>query len=110
MEVVPWRLALVVVMLTLGTGVGGAVLADGRLLRGARGRAGHLGHLSVTTSPERGIVGTPGTLEDAIRAYERGDALRRHCAAKLAEAEAKVSRIVEAGGTATGTEPLDADT
>lgn len=55
-----------VVMLTLGTGVGGAVLADGRLLRGARGRAGHLGHLSVTDSPVRGIVGTPGTLEDAL--------------------------------------------
>jgi exodeoxyribonuclease VII small subunit len=50
-----------------------------------------------------------GTLEDAIRAYERGDALRRHCTAKLAEAEAKVSRIVEAGGTAAGTEPLDTD-
>lgn len=51
-----------------------------------------------------------GTLEDAIRAYERGDALRRHCAAKLAEAQAKVSRIVETAGTATGTEPLDAET
>jgi glucokinase len=34
------------VMLTLGTGIGGAVLADGRLLRGAMGRAGHIGHLS----------------------------------------------------------------
>jgi exodeoxyribonuclease VII small subunit len=51
-----------------------------------------------------------GTLEEAIRAYERGDALRRHCAAKLAEAQAKVSRIVETAGAATGTEPLDADT
>lgn len=50
-----------------------------------------------------------GTLEDAIRAYERGDALRRHCAAKLAEAQAKVSRIVETGGAASGTEPLDTD-
>lgn len=50
-----------------------------------------------------------GTLEDAIRAYERGDALRRHCAAKLAEAQAKVSRIVEAGGAPAGTEPLDTD-
>ncbi len=55
-----------VVLLTLGTGVGGAVLADGRLLRGARGRAGHLGHISVSDDPSRGIVGTPGTLEDAI--------------------------------------------
>jgi exodeoxyribonuclease VII small subunit len=51
-----------------------------------------------------------GTLEDAIRAYERGDALRRHCAAKLAEAQAKVSRIVETAGSAAGTEPLDAET
>jgi exodeoxyribonuclease VII small subunit len=51
-----------------------------------------------------------GTLEEAIRAYERGDALRRHCAAKLAEAQAKVSRIVETAGTATGIEPLDAET
>jgi exodeoxyribonuclease VII small subunit len=51
-----------------------------------------------------------GTLEEAIRAYERGDALRRHCAAKLAEAQAKVSRIVETAGSVTGTEPLDAET
>jgi exodeoxyribonuclease VII small subunit len=50
-----------------------------------------------------------GSLEEAIRAYERGDALRRHCAAKLAEAQAKVSRIVETAGTAIGTEPLDPD-
>jgi exodeoxyribonuclease VII small subunit len=51
-----------------------------------------------------------GSLEEAIRAYERGDALRRHCAAKLAEAQAKVSRIVETAGTATGTKPLDTET
>ncbi|MFQ3623120.1 MAG: exodeoxyribonuclease VII small subunit, partial [Acetobacteraceae bacterium] len=39
--------------------------------------------------------------------YERGDSLRRHCAAKLAEAEATVSRIVEQSGGAAGTAPLD---
>jgi exodeoxyribonuclease VII small subunit len=39
-------------------------------------------------------------LEDAISAYERGAALRRHCEAKLAEAEARVAAIVEhADGT-----------
>ena len=41
-------------------------------------------------------------LSDAIAAYERGSALRRHCEAKLAEAEAKVEAIVAADGKATG--------
>src|SRR5206468_1632362 len=36
-----------VVLLTLGTGIGGAILADGKLLRGHIGRAGHLGHVTV---------------------------------------------------------------
>ncbi|MGK7866283.1 exodeoxyribonuclease VII small subunit [Falsiroseomonas sp. E2-1-a20] len=44
-----------------------------------------------------------GRLEEAVAAYERGAALRRHCEAKLAEAEAKVQAIVEAGpGQASG--------
>lgn len=33
-------------------------------------------------------------LEDAIRSYERGAALKRHCEQKLAEARAKVEKIV----------------
>ncbi len=33
-------------------------------------------------------------LEDAIAAYERGAALKRHCETKLAEAEARVQSIV----------------
>ena len=33
-------------------------------------------------------------LEDAISAYERGAALKKHCEAKLAEAEARVQAIV----------------
>jgi glucokinase len=55
-----------VLMLTLGTGVGGGALVDGRLLRGHRGRAGHFGHLSINPDGPRDIVGTPGSLEDAI--------------------------------------------
>lgn len=52
------------VMLTLGTGVGGAAIVDGRLLRGATGRAGHLGHLSLDPSGPVGIMRTPGALEE----------------------------------------------
>ncbi len=36
-----------------------------------------------------------GTLADAIADYERGTALRRHCEAKLGEAESRVQAIVE---------------
>ena len=53
-------------MLTLGTGVGGAALIDGVLLRGYLGRAGHLGHICVNPDGPPDIVGTPGSLEDAI--------------------------------------------
>ncbi|MCS7338170.1 MAG: ROK family protein, partial [Verrucomicrobiae bacterium] len=60
------------ILLTLGTGVGGAVLADGRLLTGAIGRAGHLGHVSIQDTPDRSIFGTPGSLEAAIGNYTVG--------------------------------------
>jgi len=52
-----------VVMLTLGTGVGGAVLVDGAILRGAAGVAGHLGHVTVDTRGELCICGNYGCLE-----------------------------------------------
>ncbi|MEM8738903.1 MAG: ROK family protein [Planctomycetota bacterium] len=55
-----------VVMLTLGTGVGGGVICGGRLLQGATGRAGHLGHITLDLDGERDIVNTPGSLEDWV--------------------------------------------
>jgi glucokinase len=52
------------VMFTLGTGVGGGVVADGRLLRGSRGMAGELGHLSVVAPGGRPCgCGSRGCLE-----------------------------------------------
>ena len=55
-----------VVMLTLGTGVGGAIMTDGKLLKGNIGRAGHLGHMSVDFEGAPDICATPGSIEDAI--------------------------------------------
>jgi glucokinase len=55
-----------VIMLTLGTGVGGAAMVDGRLLRGHIGRAGHLGHISLDPDGPPDCTGTPGALELAI--------------------------------------------
>ena len=58
-----------VILLTLGTGVGGAALVDGRLIKGQIGRAGHLGHVSVNSDGAPDIVGTPGSLETMIGNY-----------------------------------------
>ena len=55
-----------VVMLTLGTGVGGAVLANGRPYQGAFNKAGHIGHMVIDSDGDRDITGMPGSLEDAI--------------------------------------------
>jgi glucokinase len=52
------------ILLTLGTGIGGAALVDGHLLHGAIGRAGHLGHICLDPAGLPDIVGTPGSLED----------------------------------------------
>jgi glucokinase len=52
-----------VLLLTLGTGVGGAVWSGGRLLTGANGRGGHLGHISLDWQAPRDVFQTPGSLE-----------------------------------------------
>ncbi|QOV90523.1 ROK family protein [Humisphaera borealis] len=55
-----------VALLTLGTGVGGAAMVDGHLLKGAIGRAGHLGHISLDPGGSPDITNCPGSLENAI--------------------------------------------
>ncbi len=57
------------ILLTLGTGVGGAVLVDGRLIKGQIGRAGHLGHVTVNSDGRPDIVNAPGSLEQMIGNY-----------------------------------------
>ena len=61
-----------VIMLTLGTGVGGAAIVDGKLLRGALGRAGHLGHACLDPDGTPDICGMPGSLETVIGNYNIG--------------------------------------
>jgi glucokinase len=52
------------VMFTLGTGVGGGIISDGILLRGSRGMAGELGHLTVVSENGRLCrCGSNGCLE-----------------------------------------------
>ena len=46
-------------------------------------------------------------LEDSIALYERGQALKAHCEKTLKAAESRLEKIVQSGGTATGSEPMD---
>jgi glucokinase len=55
-----------VAMLTLGTGVGGAILIEGKPYQGAFNKAGHLGHMVIDSNGAPDITGMPGSLEDAI--------------------------------------------
>lgn len=60
------------VLLTIGTGIGGAILAAGRILRG-RGAAGQLGHVSVMEAGEPCLCGRRGCVETT----SSGTALQR---------------------------------
>ena len=49
-------------------------------------------------------------LEESIKIYERGEALRKHCEAKLKEAEARIEKItLDPAGKPAGTTPLDVE-
>jgi glucokinase len=47
----------------LGTGVGGGVISEGRLIDGARGMGGELGHVSVDLDGPRCTCGSSGCIE-----------------------------------------------
>lgn len=88
-----------VVMLTLGTGVGGGVMINGRLYTGSYGRAGHFGHMTVDASGQPDICNTPGSIEDAIgnhkiakRSHDRFTTTRALLAA-VAEGDAEAIKV-----------------
>ena len=57
----------------------------------------------------RRLEGGDVPLEDSINLYERGEALRKHCQARLDAAQARIEKIVAGpDGKATGAVPFDA--
>jgi glucokinase len=62
-----------VLCVTLGTGIGGAVVIDGRVFRGAHGMAGEFGHIQVVPDGHRCECGNRGCWEQ----YASGNALVR---------------------------------
>jgi len=51
------------IYLTLGTGIGGAIIIGGRLYTGSTGSAGELGHMTINTGGRRCNCGNTGCLE-----------------------------------------------
>lgn len=78
-----------VLMLTLGTGVGGAAVINGHLLRGHSGVAGHLGHITIDPNGAPCACGNRGCLETVFSARaiegEAWAAVHRGCASVLTQ-------------------------
>lgn len=55
----------------------------------------------------RALEDGSGPLDQAIGSYERGAHLRKHCAAKLKQAEARIEKITIDADGALAVEPLD---
>lgn len=94
------------VFITVGTGVGGGVVVNGRLLKGAQGAAGELGHTTLYATGPRCNCGNRGCLEilasgTAIRrrarevAAERPDSALGHLASERDILGEDVTRLAE---------------
>ncbi len=65
------------VCMTLGTGVGGAIIANGQMIRGARHGAGEIGQTSIDYQGRPGHYGNLGALEDYVGNNELTETARQ---------------------------------
>lgn len=73
-----------IVMITLGTGVGGGIILNGRILTGSNGAAGEIGHMTVNPEELRTCgCGKKGCLEQ----YSSATGITRMSAEKLKETD-----------------------
>ena len=93
------------VYLTISTGIGGGLVLDGRLYRGAAGNAGELGHLTVDYLGRQCACGRRGCLEAyasgtniAVRAREALDTGRNSTLAALSKVRAEDVAAAAAAG------------
>ncbi len=86
------RGAQVVVGVTVGTGVGGGLVLDGKIFHGASDVAGEFGHMTIDSTGRRCACGNYGCLE----AYASGPAIAK-----------RATENIEAGATSTLTQHVD---
>ncbi|PYJ06537.1 MAG: hypothetical protein DME25_06450 [Verrucomicrobia bacterium] len=102
------RAADPLVMITLGTGVGGAVLVDGKIYRGVNGEHPELGHIPVTPDGPECYCGRRGCWESlasgtAIAAAGEAIGFKDSCAVFAAPRDAKARAIIQRAVDATAT-------
>jgi glucokinase len=86
-----------VVGLTLGTGIGGGLILDGKLYHGASDVAGEIGHSSIDSTGRRCGCGNYGCLE----AYASGPAIAERAREALAGGEPSIMPSLVGGDLAT---------
>ncbi|HET9870886.1 MAG TPA: ROK family protein [bacterium] len=105
-----------VLCVTLGTGVGGGFILDGKIYEGAWGVSNHIGHVVVDPKGPRAPYGNRGILEQYVSATgivrlaglaglkpPRGEKLEAHTFQKMAErGNAKALRVYDQAGTMLG--------
>ena len=95
------------VMYTLGTGVGGGVVIDGRIFRGASGLGGELGHVVIDAEGPA----CPGSCPNrgCLEALASGTALERDASELAADRpESRLGRILAERGEVRGRDVVEA--
>lgn len=97
------------VMLTIGTGVGGGIVLGGRIFRGARGGAGELGHTLIAVDCDPDVpppqdFPQPGSLESSAAGHALDRAARRIAAE---QPDSPIGRKAAAGQTVTGVDVVE---
>jgi glucokinase len=86
-------------LLTLGTGIGGGVIVDNRLVHGASGAAGEWGHMVVDLDGPSCTCGNQGCLEQLVSGSALG---RSGLRAARARPDSGLGRALAAGREITG--------
>ena len=98
------------VMITVGTGIGGGLVLGGRIYRGATGGAGELGHTLIAAGLSAGIpkpadFPQPGSFESEASGHTL-DAMAAECAHR--HPDSALGRLLAAGKTVGGAEVVQA--
>jgi glucokinase len=89
-------------MIAVGTGVGGGLILNGSLVRGASGYAGEIGHITVEMDGRPCFCGSRG----CVKAYASGPDLVAHARELLGESQSPIFAELTGGDLARLSPPL----